>query len=183
MAGLMPDSIAGTSNDLVIVGRVRRSHGVFGVLVVEPMTPSPETVFAAGRQLIAGTVKGDAAVPERVLHIEMAEPFQGGFRIQFSGIADRDEADRWRNRYVLMPRAELPEPGEDKIYLYDLVGLTVEGQGGEIVGRVEAYYELPHDAMIEVSRPGGTVLIPYRFVSSVDLEGKRLVVNPPDGLL
>jgi len=174
---------SGPSDELVVVGRIRRSHGVHGVLVVEPMTASPEVVFAPGRELIAGTVKGDLSAPERVLRIEMAEPFQGGFRVQFSGIAGRDEADRWRDRYVLSRRAELPEPDGDQIYLYDLVGLTVEGTDGDVIGNVEAYYELPHDVMIEVARPGGSVMIPYRFVSSVDLESKRLVVDPPEGLL
>ena len=48
---------------------------------------------------------------------------------------------------------------------------------------MEAYYELPHDIMIEVAREGGSVMVPYRFVTEVDLEGKRLVVEPPDGLL
>ena len=169
--------------DLVIVGRVRRAHGVHGVLVVEPMTASPEVVFAPGRELIAGTVSGDPAVPERVLRIEMAEPFQGGFRVRFAGIAGRDEADGWRNRYVLAPRAQLPPPDEDEVYLYDLVGLKVERPDGEVVGRVESYYELPHDVMIEVARQGGSVMIPYRFVTEVDLNNGRLVVEPPEGLL
>jgi len=31
--------------DLVVVGRIRRSHGVYGVVVVEPMTASAEEVF------------------------------------------------------------------------------------------------------------------------------------------
>jgi 16S rRNA processing protein RimM len=179
----MPDPNADASNDLVVVGRIRRSHGVHGVLVVEPMTATPEEVFAPGRQLIAGTVRGDPSVPERVLRIEMAEPFQGGFRVQFSGISGRDEADRWRDCYVLSPRAGLPEPAEDEIYLFDLVGLAVEGPDGEVIGRVEAYYELPHDVMIEVDRGGDEVMIPYRFVREVDLEAKRLVVDPPEGLL
>ena len=179
----MSDANAGTPDELVVVGRIRRAHGVLGVLVVESKTSSAETVFTPGRELIAGTIRGDAAVPERVLRIEMAEPFQGGFRVQFSGIADRNEADRWRNRYVLLPRAELPEPDENQVYLYDLVGLSVEDQDGSVVGRVEAYYELRHDIMIEVARPGGSVMIPYQFVVSVDLEGKRLVVDPPEGLL
>lgn len=183
--GPMSDPNAPAVDDLVVIGRIRRSHGTLGVLVVEPMISSPETVFTPGRELVAGTTKGEPAVPARVLRIEMAEPFQGGFRVQFSGIADRNEADRWRNRSVLLSRALLPEPDENEIYLYDLVGLTVEGQGGDVIGSVEAYYELPHDVMIEVARPGegGSVMIPYRFVSSVDLEGKRLVVDPPEGLL
>ncbi len=170
-------------HDLVVVGRIRRSHGLEGVVVVEPMTASPEEVFTPGRDLIAGTVKGEAAVPGRTLRIEMAEPFQRGFRVQFAGIADRDEADRWRNRYVLAPRADLPEPDEELIYLHDLVGMAVERQGGEIIGTVRAYYKLRHDVMIEVQRSSEAVMIPYRFVTEVDLEGKRLVVDPPDGLL
>ena len=171
------------ADDLVVVGRIRRAHGVFGVVVVEPLTAGAEEVFTPGRQLIAGTVKGEAAVPERVLRIEMAEPFQGGFRVHFDAITDRNEADRWRNRSVLSPRAELPEPKENEIYLHDLIGLTVLDQRGEAVGQVEAYYELPHDIMIEVARSGDSVMVPYRFVIEVDLEGKRVVVDPPEGLL
>ena len=169
--------------DLVVVGRIRRSHGTVGVVVVEPMTASADEVFVPGRRLLAGTVKGDAVVPERPLHIEMAEPFQGGFRIQFDAIKDRNEADRWRNRHVLAPRVELPEPSPNEIYLHDLVGLTVHGPGGEAIGHVSAYYELPHDVMIEVARASDSVLIPYRFVTEVDLAEKRLVIDPPDGLL
>jgi 16S rRNA processing protein RimM len=170
-------------DDLVVVGRIRRSHGVFGVVVIEPMTASAEEVFTPGRQFIAGTVKGDAAVPEKTLRIEMAEPFMGGFRVQFEEIRDRNEADRWRNRHVLSPRSELPEPSADEIYLHDLVGLVVHDRGGEAIGRVEAYYELPHDVMIEVARASDMVMIPYRFVTEVDLEAKRLMVDPPEGLL
>lgn len=170
-------------DDLVVVGRIRRAHGVLGVVVVEPLTAGAEEVFAPGRQLVAGTVKGDPAVPEKLLRIEMAEPFQRGFRVKFDAITDRNEADRWRNRHVLAPRSELPEPGEDEIYLHDLVGLTVEGPHGTTVGRVSAYYELPHDVMIEVERESDSVMVPYRFVTSVDIEAKRLTIDPPAGLL
>ena len=177
----MSDTSRGNS-DLVIVGRIRRSHGVKGVVVIETMTAGAEDVFSTGNELIAGTSKGEAAVPEKRLRIEMAEPFQGGFRVQFDQIADRNEADRWRNRYVLAPRDQLPEPGEDEIYLHDLIGLAVEHDGA-VIGQVEAYYELPHDVMVEVARETGSVMVPYRFVSEVDLANKRLVVEPPEGLL
>lgn len=178
----MPEE-RGEASDLVIVGRIRRSHGVKGVVVIETMTAGAEDVFSEGKELIAGTVKGEVAAPPRSLHIEMAEPFMGGYRVQFAEITGRDEADRWRNRYVLAPRSELPEPGEDEIYLHDLVGLSVHAPDGSEIGRVEAYYELPHDIMVEVTREKGSVMVPYRFVTEVDLEGKRLVVEPPEGLL
>ncbi len=175
--------MAAPADDLVVVGRIRKPHGVKGVVVVEPMTASAEEVFVPGREFIAGTVKGAPATPERKLRVEMAEPFQGGFRVQFDAITDRDEADRWRDRHVLSPRAELPEPDENEIYLHDLIGLTVEDVNAAVIGKVVAYYELKHDVMIEVERAGDTVMVPYQFVTEVDLDGSRLVVDPPEGLL
>jgi 16S rRNA processing protein RimM len=172
------------TDDLVVVGKIRRSHGVDGVVVIEPLTADADAVFTEGRQLLAGDIRGNAVRPPRALRIEMAAPFQGGFRVQFDAITDRNEADRWRNRYVLAPRAELPEPGPDEIYLHDLIGLDVIDAAGAGVGTVEAYYELPHDVMIEVARPGAeSVMVPYRFVVDVDLDARRLVVDPPVGLL
>jgi 16S rRNA processing protein RimM len=178
----MPEDRSGP-DDLVVVGRIRRSHGVHGIVVVEPMTASADQVFTVGREFVAGTIKDAAAVPAKTLRVTLAEPFQGGFRVQFAEIVGRDEADRWRNRVVLAPRAELPEPDENEIYLHDLVGLAVVGSNGDAIGSVEAYYELPHDVMIEVRRASDAVMIPYRFVTEVDLEGRRLVVEPPEGLL
>lgn len=175
----MPES----DEQLVVVGRIRRAHGLKGVVVVEPMTASADEVFIAGREFVVGNVKGEAVSPEKRVRVEMAEPFQGGYRVQFDLITDRDEADRWRLRHLLALRDELPEPKENEIYLHDLVGLTVEGANAEIIGQVVAYYELRHDVMIEVSKGVGTVMIPYRFVTEVDLEGKRLVAKPPEGLL
>jgi 16S rRNA processing protein RimM len=175
----MPEQIT----DLVVVGRIRRAHGVKGVVVVEPMTADADQVFLEGRTLIAGTVKTEAASPLKHLRVEMAEPFQGGFRVQFDAISGRDEAERWRNRCVLAPRAELPEPDENEIYLHDLIGLAVMHEQN-VIGHVEAYYELKHDVMIEIARPGtDSVMVPYRFVTEVDLDAKRLAVDPPEGLL
>ena len=168
---------------VVIVGRIRRSHGLKGVVVIETMTAGAEDVFAEGKELVAGTVKGEAAVPPQTLRIEMAEPFMGGYRVQFAEITDRNEADHWRNRYVLTHRSELPEPGDDEIYLHDLVGLSVHDADGTEIGRVEAYYELPHDIVVEVARESGSVMVPYRFVTEVDLDARRIVVTPPEGLL
>ena len=169
-------------SDLVVVGRIRRSHGVKGVVVVESMTADADEVFTVGRQFVAGTVKGVAAVPHKLLRVEMAEPFMGGFRVQFAEIIGRDEADRWRNRYVLAPRDELPEPDENQIYLHDLVGFSVE-HNGTAIGHVDAYYELRHDIMVEIGREQGSVMVPYRFVTGIDLKAKRLTIDPPEGLL
>jgi ribosomal 30S subunit maturation factor RimM len=46
-------------------------------------------------------------------------------------------------------------------------------------------YELPNGVMLDVRRPNGSVLIPFRpeVVTQVDIGERRLVISPPDGLL
>jgi len=125
-------------------------------------------------------------MPNQELHVEWAEPFQGGLRVQFTEVQDRPAADLWRNRQLLLPETEMPEADEGEILLEDLIGMQVLRENGDAVGTVTSYYELPHDLLVEVTRDGGdTVLIPYReeFVAEVDVEQKRMVIEPPEGLL
>jgi 16S rRNA processing protein RimM len=173
--------------ELTLVGRVRRAHGIHGELVIEPLTDVPDAVFAPGRRVFAGTIDGDPAPDGRTLVVEESRPFKGGgWIVAFDGIADRNEAERWRERYVLAPKDELTPPAEHEVYLHDLLGLSVVRAGSlEPVGDVIDVYELPQGIMLDVRRPTGTVLVPFRpeVVTQVDLAGRRLLIDPPEGLI
>jgi 16S rRNA processing protein RimM len=171
--------------EYVIVGRVRKAHGIRGELVVESLTDSPETVFAAGRHLIAGTVDGEIAAGSPELHIRRATPFKGGWIVRLEEITDRNAAELWRERYVLLAAAELAPPAPDEVYFHDLVGLRVELAGGAALGHVEALFELPQGLVLDVRTDKGTVMVPYRpeVVTSVDLGAGLVVIDPPPGLL
>lgn len=175
-----------TAPDLTIVGRVRRAHGIHGELVIEPLTDAPDAVFAPGRRVFAGTVDGDPAPDARELIVEESRPFKGGWIVAFGGIADRNEAERWRERYVLAPTTELAPIAEDEVYLHDLPGLRVVLDGsGDLVGEVTDVYELPQGVMLDVKRATGSVLIPFRpeVVTRLDLAERRIEIAPPEGLL
>lgn len=176
-----------TAPDLAIVGRVRRAHGIHGELVIEPLTDAPDAVFAPGRRVFAGTIDGNPSPDGRALVVEESRPFKGGgWIVAFAGLADRTEAERWRERYLLAPMAELDPVGDDEVYLHDLHGLTVvRDASDEIIGEVTAIYELPQGIMLDVRRGTGSVLIPFRseIVRRVDLAGRRLIVDPPEGLI
>lgn len=173
--------------ELIIVGRVRRAHGIHGELVIEPLTDVPDAVFAPGRRVFAGTVDGDPSPDGRTLVVEESRPFKGGgWIVAFNGIADRNEAERWRERYVLAPKNELTPAAEHEVYLHDLFGLSVVRVGSlEPLGDVTDVYQLPQGVMLDVRRPTGSVLIPFRpeVVTKVDLAGRRLIVDPPEGLI
>ena len=82
-------------------------------------------------------------------------------------------------------RDELAPPAEGEVYLHELEGFSVRLPDETPLGLVSAVYELPAGVMIEVQGPKREFLLPYKkeFVRSVDREGRRLVVTPPEGLV
>ncbi|HEY2375839.1 MAG TPA: ribosome maturation factor RimM [Gemmatimonadaceae bacterium] len=174
------------SEDFIIVGRVRNAHGIRGELVVEPITDAPAAVFAPGRRVLAGTVRGDVAPGVHELHIEKSSRFKDGLIVAFREIIDRTSAEQWRNRFFLLPRAEVAALDEGEVYVHDLPGMQVQLASGDPVGEVVDVYELPQGLAIDVRRAGrgDTVLLLYeQSVLSVDRDAKVVTVTIPDGLL
>ncbi len=167
-----------------IVGRVRRAHGVRGEMVVEVMTDAPDAIFASGARVFGGTTAGDLPPNPPALHVEHARPFKDGLLVTFVEVSDRNEAELWRERYLLVPVTELEPLADDEVYLHDLVGLRVERADGTELGTVDGFFELTHGLLLEIRRAHGTVLLPYReeFIVAVDVPAGRLVVDPPEGL-
>lgn len=176
--------------EYAIVGRVRKSHGVRGDVVVELHTDAPEAIFASGRRVFGGTVAGDVARGRdgapTALTVRGVRPFKGGLIVSFDRIADRNEADLWRDRYLLVLADELTPPADDEVFYHDLIGMEVRLTSGEVVGPVEALFELPQGLMLDVrTAGGGTELVPYRpdLVTGVDLAARVITIDPPEGLL
>ena len=178
-----------TRPEFIIVGRVRKAHGIRGEVVVEVITDEPDAVFASGRRVFAGTASGDLAPNRLELHIGTTRPFNEGLLVGFAEVPDRNAAETWRGRYLLLPVDELPAPDENEVYVHDLVGMRVELTGGQPVGTVEEIYELPQGLAIDVRRAAPrdaeTVMLLYdeHTVSSVNKTERVIIVTPPEGLL
>ncbi len=178
-----------TQPAFIIVGRVRKAHGIRGEVVVESITDAPDAVFASGRRVFAGTATGDLTPNRLELHVGSVRPFNEGLLVGFAEVPDRNAAESWRGRYLLLPADELPPPHEDEVYMHDLVGMRVELAGGTPVGTVEEIYELPQGLAIDVRRDAPreteTVMLPYdeRIIASVDKAARVIVVTPPEGLI
>jgi len=105
--------------ELVRVGRVGKPHGLDGSFFVEHASED-ETRFAKGATL---RVDGEPAT------VVSSKRSRGRPVIRL----DR-EAPRGAELSVL--RSELPPPGENEYYAFQLVGLDVEEEGGRRLGRV-----------------------------------------------
>jgi 16S rRNA processing protein RimM len=193
-----PDAGAPAPDDLALVGLVRRAHGIRGELAVETFSDAPAEVFSAGRRVFAGTPDGrvlpadpkrpvGAGGPPLTATVERASPFKGGLIVRLAEVADRTAAERWRDRALLLPYAELPPPKEDEVYLHELVGMRVVHRDGAAVGEVVDLIELPQGLALDVRLEGTarTALVPYRpeMVVGVDVPARLVTVDVPEGLL
>ena len=172
---------------LIIVGRVRKAHGIRGELLVEPITDAPDTVFVSGRRLYAGTAAGDPAPDGQELHITSVRQHMESVRLTIAEVPDRSAAELWRGRFLLAAQDELPPPADDEIYLHDLIGMRVVHVDGRALGAVADTYDLPQGLMLDI-RPvngGPTYFVPWRdeILVNVDEDARVITVDPPEGLL
>lgn len=179
------DAGAPANGEYAIVGRVRKAHGVRGELVIELLTDKPDAFFASGRRVYAGTVNGEVSPGAPTLTVRDAQPFKGGLIVRFDEIADRDIADIWRRRFLLVPLGELPEPSQNEVYLHDLPGLSVSDVAGKPIGLVRGWFEVGPQILLEIERHGTTILVPWRleFVHALDVQARTLVLDLPEGLI
>lgn len=169
-----------------MVGHVNKPHGIRGEVFVWPLTDDPDGTFTQGTVFLPAGSDERTPDPQRSpLRVAKARPFRNGFLVGFEGIGDRTDAETLRDLYLLRPFDDVLPAEEGELFYHEILGMTVVTEDGEIVGEVGEIYELRPAEMLEVRGPRGTILVPFtsRVVVSVDRSGRRLVIDPPPGLL
>jgi 16S rRNA processing protein RimM len=89
---------------------------------------------------------------------------------------------------LYVERDRLPETGDREWYEADLIGLAAFDRDGRDWGKVMAFHDFGAGRTMEVS--GGSasrhsVMLPFTdaAVPEIDVEGGRVTVDPPAGLL
>lgn len=77
---------------------------------------------------------------------------KGGAIARFAGIANRIEAERLRGTVLTVPRDALPPLEKGEYYHADLIGLRVETDAGEVVGKVVGVENFGATDIVEVLR-------------------------------
>jgi 16S rRNA processing protein RimM len=172
------------SDDLILMGRISRGQGLRGDVKIVPITDDPNRLCALDHvfigidatqitrySLISGRIQHSAHGPLVVLNLENVE--------------DRTTADALKKQLVFAHEEELFVE-EDDIFLHDMIGLTVETETGEHIGRLKAIESLPaHDVYVveRIDKPDAWIPDVPAFVLDIDLDAGRIQIRPIDGLL
>jgi 16S rRNA processing protein RimM len=165
-------------SDLVLVGRVARAHGNRGQVIVNLDTDFPDERFRVGEVVLVGP--SATAWTIRSVRFHQGRPI-----IALDGIETMNDAEALAGAELKVPQAAAGSLPEHTYYHYELIGCEVMDPAGRTIGpvtRVEGTMEM---SRLVVAGSRGEVLIPLvgEICTLIDVTGKRIVVNPPDGLL
>jgi 16S rRNA processing protein RimM len=162
------------NRDRVLLGVVAAPHGVRGLVRIRSYTEDPMAVAAYG-PLSDETGK-------RAYRVEALSAARGAVLARIEGVADRTAAEALRGLRLYVERERLPGTGEREWYEADLIGLSAIGRDGRDWGKVIAFHDFGAGSVMEVS---GGVMLPFtdEAVPEIDVEGGKVVIDPPAGLL
>ncbi len=165
----------------VVVGHIKRAVGFKGEVLIKVYS-QPESITEPGCLFLKDTQK----VLYKKFIIE-------NFRIKgqkdvvclFTRINDRDGAEELAKKKVFQRVDLLPGLGQDEFYWYELKGMKVIDQKGNLLGKIEAILETGSNDCLVVRNGEGEILIPMieGFIKEVNKVEKRCNVNLPKGLI
>ena len=105
--------------------------------------------------------------------------------IGLEGLADISDASEMAGTELRVPRGALAPLPDGTFYWHDLVGCAVETTGGQSVGVVDRVEGTMRGSRLVVTSDDREILVPLaeEICRAIDPSGRRIVIDPPEGLL
>ena len=166
--------------EMAVVGRIGRTHGLRGQVIVHPETDFPSERFRAGAELFVNRAGKVETLTMTTVRFHRERPIIG-----VGGVEDMTAAEGLAGLELRVPVEWLAPLPPDTFYHHDLVGCRVETREGQPVGIVKGVEGIMSGSRLVVAAAHGDVLVPLalEICTTIDPAGKRIVIAPPDGLL
>lgn len=164
---------------LIALGEIVNTHATQGELRVRLFNPH-STTLARGSTVILR--RGTEHHTRRIVGLRAHKHL---VLLTLDGCDSMTAAEALIGCEVCIPENELPPAGPDEVYHYQLLGMTVVTTAGMEVGIVTEVIPTASNDVCVVRSAAREHLIPLiaNVVRQVDHEDKRLVIDPPPGLL
>lgn len=162
------------------MGSIGRAHGIRGETGINWLGDNPV------QENSIVYVAGDDSQEPRPYRVLTARMHKGRPLVRLEGVEGRSGAESLLGRDIYVRRQSLPPLAEDEAYLCDLLGCDVLLPDGGRLGSLD-HVEFPagREVWSIKTDAGREVLFPAQpgFIESFDLEARRIVIDPPPGLL
>ena len=164
---------------LLVVGRIRRPHGLDGEVSVDVVTDFPER-FAPGA---AFEWRGGA--PRRLVTLRGARPHGKRLLLCFDGVETVEAARSLCGGELCVAEADAHPAAEGFYYFHEVEDFSCVGVAGGRLGTACGLETTPAGPLLTVeTEDGREVLVPWTqpIVVRVDRLERRIVLDPPEGL-
>ena len=162
----------------LVVGFLRRAHGVRGEINMDLHTDFPERL-RSGRKLFVGE-------EHKPVTLSGVRPHAKGVLVKFKGIETPEAAGELRNQWVYVRAADVPPLPEGKLYQHELFGFRVVDEEGVPLGELVEIIETgANDVYVVRDADGGEILLPAipSVILELDSERRMMRVHLLEGLI
>ena len=158
----------------VQVGVVAGPHGRWGRLRIAPSTDNAER-FRPGRVVY---------IRERPYTVRATVASQRHLLVKLEGVESTDDARDLASAVVEVPATEVPPLPEGSYYHFQVLEMAVYDVAGAYLGRLEEVLSTGANDVYLVRNDDTELLVPAleEVVVAVDVEGRRMTVDLPQGL-
>ncbi len=164
---------------MITVARVLRSQGQEGELRVRFFYITPAD--CRGLKTVLVGREGDF----KEYAVESLTPRGKYFDLKLVGVDSLSQADRLAGLEIGVLEEALSERQKGEFFIFELIGCTVSDIRGMTVGRVRDVLSAGSGDLLIVDSDGAEILIPFHesICVEVDVPGRWIRIDPPDGLL
>ena len=158
--------------NLIESGKIVNTHSVYGELKVEPWSDSPDFLCDFDIVYIDGKPRS----------VERARVHKGCVLLKIAGIDSINDATQYRGKIISVDRDGI-ELDEGIFFIADLIGLNVEDETGEKLGKICDVLTLPAND-VYIVRGEHEYMIPAvsEFIINTDLDAGTMIVNTIPGM-
>jgi 16S rRNA processing protein RimM len=163
----------------VCIGKIVGVHGIEGAVKVSSFMEA-ERNFKADDPIRLRRPGGRTETRQ----VAWMRPHKRQLLLCLKGVENRTLAEPLIGSELFIEKTKLPKPEEGTYYWFDIIGLLVFSAGGVYVGRIESILPTGSNDVYVVRDGKKETLIPAlaSVIVSVDLAGKRMQVDLPEGL-
>jgi len=167
-------------DDMALVGRIGRPHGLKGQVVVNPETDFVEERFAAGATVWTRSGGGQEQLTVASMRVQNGRPIVG-----FAGFDRIEDVERLARLELRVPEDTLQPLQPGTYYEHQLVGCAVETVSGVAIGEVAKVEGGAGASRVVINGPHGEILIPLAvdICVEIDVGNRKIRIDAPEGLL
>lgn len=162
----------------LVVGFLRRAHGVHGEMIMDLHTDFPERL-RSGRKLFVGEAHQPATLSGSRSHAN-------GVLVKFKGIDTPEATAAFRNQWVYVKTSDVPALPQGQLYQHELFGFKVIDENDQPLGELVEIIETgANNVYVVKDETGKEILLPAipSVILELDVAHRLMRVHLLEGLI